>query len=252
MWRRVGGAVVCERERFRPWLLLDRLDDLRHLGDALGPEGSDAVVWWRELRGDGALRFLVTRGRRAAPHARRAARRSRPTRPRGRGTCATSARAAVLSLPPEEQYLVATGRTYFRGLDVRRPAPPAVRPRDDRPRRDARPHLHDRRARSRRRDARARGAGRRRRRRGRADPRARWPSCAPPIRTSIENHNLHGFDLPFLETRAPAARRAARVGHGCPAPRLRTRAAMRGSPLADAATATARRAACATSRRGAS
>ena len=32
VWRRLGGTgeLVREEERFRPWLLLDRLDDLRH------------------------------------------------------------------------------------------------------------------------------------------------------------------------------------------------------------------------------
>ncbi|NEQ20431.1 MAG: AAA family ATPase, partial [Microcoleus sp. SIO2G3] len=34
VWRRLpdGGTLVREDERFRPWLLVDRLDDLRHLG----------------------------------------------------------------------------------------------------------------------------------------------------------------------------------------------------------------------------
>ena len=41
VWRRIPetGALVREDERFRPWLLVDGLDDLRHLGDALGPDG---------------------------------------------------------------------------------------------------------------------------------------------------------------------------------------------------------------------
>ena len=34
VWRRIAetNALVKEEVRFRPWLLLDRLDDLRHLG----------------------------------------------------------------------------------------------------------------------------------------------------------------------------------------------------------------------------
>src|SRR6476659_1749331 len=37
VWRRIAesGALVREEERFRPWLLLDRLDDLKHLGASL-------------------------------------------------------------------------------------------------------------------------------------------------------------------------------------------------------------------------
>lgn len=50
----------CEDERFRPWLLLDRLDDLPHLGSRLKPDGTPgAQVSYRELDGPGELRFLV-------------------------------------------------------------------------------------------------------------------------------------------------------------------------------------------------
>src|SRR4051812_25101659 len=52
VWRRVPETeiLVREEERFRPWLLLDRVDDLRHLGPRLAPEGAaDAEVWVREL-----------------------------------------------------------------------------------------------------------------------------------------------------------------------------------------------------------
>src|SRR6185503_13481599 len=59
VWRRVDGALVREEERFRPWLLLDRLDDLQHLGKQLGQHESGTRVRYRELDGAGALRFLV-------------------------------------------------------------------------------------------------------------------------------------------------------------------------------------------------
>ncbi|MEQ1566891.1 MAG: hypothetical protein ABMA64_14710, partial [Myxococcota bacterium] len=45
VWRRVAGALVRERERFRPWILVDRADRL--------PSG----VTVRELEGEGALRY---------------------------------------------------------------------------------------------------------------------------------------------------------------------------------------------------
>src|ERR1700743_1312742 len=53
VWRRLpeSGQLVREEERFRPWILLDRLDDLRHLGER---------VTYRELDGPGELRFLVS------------------------------------------------------------------------------------------------------------------------------------------------------------------------------------------------
>src|SRR3954468_14137898 len=54
VWRRLPetGALVREEERFRPWLLLRRLDDLDHL--------RAGIVTWRELSGPGELRYLVS------------------------------------------------------------------------------------------------------------------------------------------------------------------------------------------------
>ena len=63
VWRRLPatGELRQETDRFRPWLLLDRLDDLLHLGDALGT-GDDqrSRIRHRELEGPGALRHLVS------------------------------------------------------------------------------------------------------------------------------------------------------------------------------------------------
>ena len=41
VWRRIPdtGELVREEARVRPWIVLDRLDDLRHLGERLGREG---------------------------------------------------------------------------------------------------------------------------------------------------------------------------------------------------------------------
>ena len=118
IWRRLpeSGELVQEQERFRPWMVLDRLDDLGHLGSALGPEGDPrARVTIRELEGPGALRFFVSAadGRMLqdavlAGASRRLGRHVGHVRDLGK--------AAALVLPPEEQYLVTSGRTYFRGL----------------------------------------------------------------------------------------------------------------------------------------
>jgi len=59
VWRRIAntGELVREEERFRPWLLLDRLDDLKHLGSELSREGDNNTrVSFRELDGPGTLR----------------------------------------------------------------------------------------------------------------------------------------------------------------------------------------------------
>jgi DNA polymerase I len=205
VWRRIPatGGLVREEERFRPWLLLDRLDDLRHLGSRLGPEGQsggDARVRYRELDGPGALRFLVSADdARALTSAvlegatRRLGRRVTHLRELGAET--------ALTLPLEEQYLVATGRNYFRdlpfdqlhrlqfdlethGLDPRRDRifMVAVRYHDG-----ATEVLE------------ARGAGDA----AEADLIRRLVATVTAADPDvIENHNLHGFDLPFLERRA--------------------------------------------------
>src|SRR4029453_16881003 len=118
VWRRIRetGELVREVERFRPWMLLDRLDDLKHLGKALARDGvSAARVNYRELEGPGELRYLVQAddGRTLTTAILDGA-----TRRLGRrvGHIRDLDDDTVLALPPEEQYLVATGRTYFHGL----------------------------------------------------------------------------------------------------------------------------------------
>jgi len=217
VWRRPAdtGLLVREVARFRPWLLIDSIDRM--------PDGD---VTWRELDGPGALRFHVSAdsGRAltsavlegaSARSGRRIERLSELDKP------------SVLSLPPEEQYLVASGRAYFRdltfdqlhrlqfdletmGLDPHRHRIFMVAVRDpagqveilEAPSPD---------------DA------------GEADLIrrlvARIHAADPDV---IENHNLHGFDLPFLERRAKRLRVPLALGR-IGSPGLRQRAARRGT-----------------------
>ncbi len=62
IWRRLphSGVLVREEARFQPWMLLDQLTDLEHLGNRLAIEGTlGATVTYRLLSGPGALRYLV-------------------------------------------------------------------------------------------------------------------------------------------------------------------------------------------------
>lgn len=233
VWRRLPGALAPVREeaRFRPWLLLDRLDDLEHLGARLVPEREGApaqAVTWRELDGIGELRFLVRAedSRALASFVLQGA-----SRRLGRAvqTLRELGTAAALVLPPEEQYLVASGRTYFRDLafdDLRRLQfdleTTGLDPARDRvflvAVRDPEGGIETLEA----------ASG------GSDDAReaalirqlvARVQAHDPDV---IENHNLHGFDLPFL------ARRAETLGVPLPlgrAPGLRRRPAARGAKL---------------------
>ena len=178
LWRRnpQTNALVREEARFRPWLLLDRIDDL-------------PALHYRELDGPGALRyFLSAEDGTALASAICRARGVRHLRELGQ--------QSVLSLAPEEQYLVATGRTYFRHLSfhhLRRLQfdleTTGLSPEDSRifliAVRDPDGHTQllegpDEADLIRRLVAKVQAA----------DP------------DVIENHNLQGFDLPFLDHRA--------------------------------------------------
>jgi uncharacterized protein YprB with RNaseH-like and TPR domain len=228
VWRRIPktGGLVREDTRFRPWLVLDRLDDLEHLGDQLGAEGCErAPIDYRRLDGPGSLRYLVSAEDGRALIAavldgatRRLGRRVSHLRELGK--------ESVLVLVPEEQYLVATGRTYFRDLSL-----------DD---------LHRMQF-----DLATTGLNAERDRIFMIA--VRYPLGAtdtleaPSVETTgeavlirellakvtavdpdlIENHNLHVFDLPFLARRAQILGVPLALGRIGP-PGLRVRAARRG------------------------
>ena len=233
VWRRIAasGALVREDERFRPWLLLDRLDDLQHLGTGLGREGDErAAVRYRELEGPGALRYLVSAddGRALTSALLRGASQRLGARVGHIGDLPDD---TVLSLPPEEQYLVATGRTYFRdlpfdalhrlqfdlettGLDARRDRIFMVSVRYHTGDTEVLEALGD--------DAAAEAELIRR-------LTERVCAADPDV---IENHNLHGFDLPFLDQRARTLGVPLSLGR-IGGPGLRRRAARSGGPARD-------------------
>lgn len=236
VWRRdpESRALLLEEETFRPWILLASLVDLQHLGSRLQPEGEarrPGVVSYRELEGEG-LRYVVrAEDGRALSRAILQGARQRLGRPvahlRELGA------AAVLALPPEEQYLVATGRTYFKklpfdavrrlqfdlettGLDPESSSIFLVALRSP----DGKEETLE-----------VAGEG------DNAEAELLQQLCQrireldPDV---IENHNLHGFDLPFLVERARrlgVTLLLARNGE----PGLERRPAARGAALAQGA-----------------
>ena len=205
VWRRdpVSHELQCEQEMFRPWVLLSSLVDLQHLASRLRPETDGPFpggVTFKELEGSGGLRYLVRAadGRALARAVLHGARRrlSRPlTHLRELGA------DSVLSLPPEEQYLVATGRTYFKAL----PFHAVRRLQFDLETTGLDPEtcriflvaLRGPDSKEETLEVRAEGDD--------AEAELLMRLCArireldPDV---IENHNLHGFDLPFLVQRA--------------------------------------------------
>jgi len=215
VWRRSAGELIREDVRFRPWMLVADAADL-------GP-----AVSVHELAGPGALRFFVR-----ADHLDVLTAAVLRAESRRRGYAVRHLRDlpadTALALPPEEQYLVTTGRVYFRGLsydelhrlqfdlettglDADRDRIFVIAVRD--------PH-------GRTTILEADGAGD-----SDAGEAALIARFVDHVRASdpdvIENHNLHGFDLPFLERRAQQLRVPLALGRAGP-PGLRARPARRG------------------------
>ncbi len=233
VWRRdpERGLLLREQASFTPWLLLDSLRWLEHLGSRLRPHPEPPApggASFEELEGPGALRFIV---RAFALQPLCDAVLQGASRLQGRAVRHVRELGAdvLLLLPPEEQYLVGSGRTYFKGLvyddlrrlqldlettgldpDVERVFLVALRSPEGK--------CETLRAES---DSDAAEAALL----SRVASRVR--ELDPDV---IENHNLHGFDLPFIMRRAELLRSSLWLGRGEPEP-ARLRPSSRGARL---------------------
>ncbi|MBK9714719.1 MAG: ribonuclease H-like domain-containing protein [Kouleothrix sp.] len=119
VWRRDGAQLTCAEERFRPWLFAASLEDLVQLGGALvaeaAPGGERAPFRYRELDGQpGDYRYLVSaRDGRTLERAIAAGATQRLGKPI---RSLYDVEERYYWVGPVEQYLMATGRVYFRGL----------------------------------------------------------------------------------------------------------------------------------------
>ncbi|HEY7357511.1 MAG TPA: DNA polymerase domain-containing protein [Ktedonobacterales bacterium] len=124
IWRRAGGQVTCESERFRPWLFAATLADLAHLGSAAipasAPGGADAIVSYQELEypasaaPENFYRYLLSA--RDGRYLERALIAGASRRLGRQITSLNDLEDDYYHVGPVEQYLMRTGRVYFRGL----------------------------------------------------------------------------------------------------------------------------------------
>ncbi len=201
VWRREGEEIVLSKDFYRPWLLATTLDDLNSLETLLQPDSSPtaqyATFTYQELDGplDTYRYLLFCRNMRVLERALLTG----ASRRQGRSINKMSELDIYYSVGPVEQYLMQTGQVYFRGLayedlhrlqfdlettalDPHRGRIFLVSIRDNRglattleaPRPEDESRLI-------------------------ADLCALIRTHDPDV---IENHNLFGFDLPFLEHRA--------------------------------------------------
>lgn len=119
VWRRDGEQVTCAEERFRHWVLAAALDDLRHVGDLLAPHGEEMAggcrFFYRELDGAGnAFRFQI--------FALDAGELENAILAGARQRLGASVRILndleddYYRVGPVEQYLMGRGDVYFRGM----------------------------------------------------------------------------------------------------------------------------------------
>jgi uncharacterized protein YprB with RNaseH-like and TPR domain len=115
VWQRMGDRVRCTRETFRPWLFATTLYDLAHLGSTLQPEQNDAMVSYRVLDGpDGSYRYLLSASNGRTLERELLAGASR--RLNRKITSLSALDDTYYSVGPVEQYLMLTGRVFFRGM----------------------------------------------------------------------------------------------------------------------------------------
>lgn len=119
VWQRLEGQIRCTEEVFCPWLLSTTLADLTHLGPSLQQEAEEqdrqAAVSYRELDGaHGSYRYLLlARPGFALERAIRLGATQRLGKPVQN---IHDLDDMYYRVGPVEQYLMATGRVYFRDL----------------------------------------------------------------------------------------------------------------------------------------
>jgi DNA polymerase I len=118
IWRREGERITCTTDHYHPWLLATSLDDLTHLGAALQPvreaPSSQVLIRYRLLKGpENTYRYLLfARNMRTIERAvmTGASHRLKNTITR------MNELDGYYSVGPVEQYLMQTGKTYFRDM----------------------------------------------------------------------------------------------------------------------------------------
>jgi DNA polymerase, archaea type len=121
VWRREGEHVLCIKDTFRPWLFASNLDDLAHLGSALTDSSPTALrtnfsqVNYHVLDGPPeSYRYLLSA--RDGRFLERALLLGASRRLERRVNSLDELSDAYYQVGPVEQYLMQTGRVYFREL----------------------------------------------------------------------------------------------------------------------------------------
>ncbi len=220
VWRRDGERIICQRERFRPWLLATSLADLAHVRSAplpvAAPGAAGAMFTYRQLSGaEHSYRYLLLARDGRALEAELMAGASKRLNRHLNSLGELS--ETYYRVGPVEQYLMLNGRVSFRGLnydDLHRLQfdleTTALDPHQGRiflvALKDSRGWTHVLEAPT------------------QEDESALIRELCDLIQERdpdvVENHNLFGFDLPFLEERARVHEIPLNLGRRGGPPRL--------------------------------
>lgn len=121
VWRRENECISCVKDLFRPWLFATTLADLAHLGPAFTASSADlkrdaSLISYHVLDGpEGAYRYLLSArdGRFLERELLKGASRRLGRQVKSLGDLSDT----YYQVGPVEQYLMETGRVYFRELN---------------------------------------------------------------------------------------------------------------------------------------
>ncbi|GCE11505.1 DNA polymerase domain-containing protein [Tengunoibacter tsumagoiensis] len=120
IWQRINGRIVNHTEQYRPWVLATSLRDLAHLGDALQPvnerKPGKVLVRYHKLKGpEKSYSYLVFA--RDLPTLEQAILNGAITRLKKPLNSLMEIGDDYYRVGVVEQYLMGTGRVYFRGMN---------------------------------------------------------------------------------------------------------------------------------------
>ena len=208
VWRREGERVSWSKERFRPWVFATTLDDLASAYPYSSTSEQGSAITYCELDGEpGSYCYLLSS--RDGRLLEREVLRGASKRLQRQVTNINQLEGEYYQVGPVEQYLMSSGRVYFRGLSYenlhRLQFDLETTSLDPRLGRIFMVAVRDSRGLATALEA----------RQPEDEARLIADLCAlirerdPDV---IENHNLFGFDLPFLEQRAAVHKIPLRIG----------------------------------------
>jgi DNA polymerase, archaea type len=112
VWRRVADKVIWERSTFRPWLFASHLQDIASLGSTLRADDDSAIFSYQKLSGQGLGYLISAKDGRALEQLLL----TNASQRLGKEVTSLNSLEDYYQVAPVEQYLIQTGRTYFRDM----------------------------------------------------------------------------------------------------------------------------------------